>query len=346
MTLRKAWPSKAVQADADDMRYNLRGNVVRDAAGVPRRGLLGYRPGSLVTSLGSMKVRVASFDAVTARDGGAVFLANDGVWDVTLDAAPAANSRIDVLYAKQNDSTATVGTPDPADGGDANQPVFVVVKGTAAPVPQKPATVPEGGVELATITLPAGAAATNSVGVVITQTHQFTAMTGGVVPVRSVAERDNGFAWAEGTTIRIVNSGELQVRGSAGWSPVGGSLPYVQDTRTSAMLVGSGVDHNVITVTLPRAGRWLVECQGTFEANVNGTRRSLIKLDGDVVATRGVGPSATSGAGMNISDIVTATRDGATLAFNVYQTSGAVLNMLADSALWKIAIRAQFLSAV
>lgn len=131
-----------------------------------------------------------------------------------------------------------------------------------------------------------------------------------------------------------------------GWVPTGGKLPYVQDTRSANMPVGSGTDHNVMTITLPRAGRWQVEAHATFEANAAGTRRSLLKVDGVTVATRGVAPSSVSGAGMDISDIVTVTRGGVPLAFNVYQTSGAIIPLLADAGLWKIALRAQYLSVV
>lgn len=141
---------------------------------------------------------------------------------------------------------------------------------------------------------------------------------------------------------------------SASTNPNGRTLPgwyvygmpvvsFVQDTRTAPMNVGPGVDHNAITITLPRAGRWLVEAQGTFEANATGTRRSLLKVDGVIVASKGVAPSSSSGAGMNISDIVTANA-GSTLAFNVVQTSAGVLPLLADAGTWRIALRAHYLS--
>jgi len=152
-----------------------------------------------------------------------------------------------------------------------------------------------------------------------------------------------------GLTAEVTGEGMYYayVSDAARWRPLAyGRAPYIEDTRTANMLVGPGVDHNVITVLVPTPGRWLVEAQATFEANGAGTRRSLLKLDGKVVTTQGVAPSSSSGAGMHISDIVTVPRAGATLAFNVYQTSGAILNILADAALWKIAIRAQYLTAV
>lgn len=134
---------------------------------------------------------------------------------------------------------------------------------------------------------------------------------------------------------------------TVGWVPTGGKLPYVEDTRTSNMLVGTDVDHNVITITLPRAGRWQVEAQASFESNALGSRRSVLKVDGSIVTVRRVLASSTSGSSMNISDIVSVSHGGATLAFNVFHTGAApILQLPADPFLWKIALRAQYLSAL
>src|SRR3546814_20793599 len=109
---------------------------------------------------------------------------NDGTVAATITTAPVSNSRIDVVYVKQNESAAPM-----SDGADTA--VIAVVAGTAAASPVKPA-IPTGALELATVLVPSGVTATNAGGVVITQTAPFTATAGGVVYVRNATERD---AW-------------------------------------------------------------------------------------------------------------------------------------------------------
>jgi hypothetical protein len=141
-----------------------------------------------------MNVSVARFQGAAVRDGGIILLANDGAANVLLDAAPGANSRIDVIYSKQNDASGTVTVPDAN-----NTALLTFVKGTAGAVPVKP-TLPVGALELATVLIPSGATATNSAGVVITQTAQFTASSGGTVSVRNLAERNAG-SWVKSQTV-------------------------------------------------------------------------------------------------------------------------------------------------
>lgn len=218
MTVRKAIPAKKAATDADDTRYDFRNLVTCNADGSPRGGVTSPVGVALVTSTATMNVAVAGFSAVAVRDGGAILLANDGTVNVLLDAAPAANSRIDVIYVKQNDSSSTVTTPDAND-----TPVITFVKGTAAASPVKPA-VPTGAVELATVQIPAGATATNAGGVVITQTAQFTAAPGGVVAVRNGTEL-TAFAAADSARAYRLDIGSEYQRIAGSWRPGGVQAP-------------------------------------------------------------------------------------------------------------------------
>lgn len=183
MTLRKGLPAKLASTDADDTRYVFKNDVVCNADGSPRGGVTGPLT-ALLSSTATMNTAVAPFAAVAVRDGGVVKLANDGTVNVLHDAAPASNSRIDIIWAKQDDASSTVASPD-AD----NNPVFGIAKGTAAPSPTPPTgLVPAGAVEIGRVQIPSTATATNSSGVVISSTSQLTASSGGYVPFRTVAD--------------------------------------------------------------------------------------------------------------------------------------------------------------
>ncbi|UAJ78304.1 hypothetical protein IT072_02330 [Leifsonia sp. ZF2019] len=194
MTIRKGLPAKLALTDTNDTRYDFRNLVVCNADGSPRGGVTSPVGANIVAATATMNSAVAAFSAIAVRDNGVVLLANDGPVNVLHAAAPAANSRIDVVYAKQNDSSSTVTTPDAND-----LPVIAIAQGTAAASPTKP-SIPAGAVELATVLIPAGATATNSSGVVVTQTAQFTAAPGGEVPFRSQSDL---FAWLNPSTSQL-----------------------------------------------------------------------------------------------------------------------------------------------
>jgi hypothetical protein len=138
-----------------------------------------------------------------------------------------------VLYFKQNESASPYGDAD-------NLPKFGVVTGTAAPVPTKPALTVAGAVELATITIPSTATTTLSAGVVITQTSQYTATTGGTVLFRTTAERDL-FTAADGTGALLIDTGAVQLRSGGTWVPVGGAMPggRIKRSATAAVFTSS-----------------------------------------------------------------------------------------------------------
>jgi hypothetical protein len=185
MTLRKAVPAKLALTDADDTRYDFRNLVTCNADGTPRGGVTSPVGTTLVTGTATMNVSVASFSAIATRDSGAILLGNDGPANVLIGAAPGSNQRTDIIYAKQNDSSSTVSSPDAN-----NTPTLGVVAGTAGPSGGTPGSLPVGAVELARIVLTAGNANTNAG--VITQTAPFTASPGAAVSFRTKADLD---AW-------------------------------------------------------------------------------------------------------------------------------------------------------
>lgn len=233
MAIRKGLPAKSAATDADDTRYLFSGLVACNVDGSPRGGVLSPAGVNIVNSTATMNVSVARFQGAAVRDGGVVLLANDGAANVLLDAAPGANSRIDVIYAKQNDSSATVTVPDAN-----NIPMLSFVKGTAGAVPVKP-TLPIGALELATVLIPADATATNSGGVVITQTAPFTASAGGVVPFRTKSDMD---LWTTAPALQHATDLSASVayrRVSGVWVPW--SSPWKTFTPTLAgFTVGTG----------------------------------------------------------------------------------------------------------
>jgi hypothetical protein len=181
MTLRNGFPAVSDAADQFDIRAALRANIAQDADGNIKQGLAPTAAtlAGVVTSRDDMQCDVAAFSAAIDRQG-PVFLHHEGTDQVTITPAPAANSRIDSIWVKQQESAAPLS--DSTDG-----PIFGVTDGTpnANPVPPE---IPEGALQLATITIPSTATSTSSSGVIITNTYPFTASLGGQIYFRSDTE--------------------------------------------------------------------------------------------------------------------------------------------------------------
>lgn len=163
---------------------------------MPIAGILDRSQDNLVTgNSGSMSVTVHPFNAVLNRYG-ALLVQNDGNVKVPLHVAPSANSRIDVVYVKQNEKR-----PPMSDSSDV--PEFGVVEGTTSAVPVAPA-VPAGALALAQVLVPAGVSNTAAAGVVITQTYIGAAMKGDMLRVQTSAQRDALTTVPEGTLLHNV----------------------------------------------------------------------------------------------------------------------------------------------
>lgn len=211
-----------------DARRDMSGLFVCDKTTMkPVPGILDRSQDNLVTGRGdSMSVTVHAFNAVLNRYG-ALLLQNDGDVNVPLSAAPSANSRIDVVYVKQNESR-----PPMSDGSDIS--MFGVVKGTAAATPVAP-SVPDGALALAQVLLPAGVSNTAAGGVVITQTYIGAALKGDKLLVQNTAQRDALTSVPEGTMLHNVGDNCDYVRTPSGkWAKTRDTIsvkaPFTKDT--------------------------------------------------------------------------------------------------------------------
>lgn len=217
MTLRNSLFAVSGKASFLDARRDMSGLFVCDnTTMMPIPGILDRSQDNLVTgNSNSMSVTVHPFNAVLNRYG-ALLVQNDGNANVPLSAAPSANSRIDVVYVKQNESR-----PPMSDGSDV--PIFGVAKGVAAATPVAPA-VPNGALALAQVLLPAGVSNTAAGGVVITQTYIGAALKGDRLRVQTSAQRDAITNVPEGTLLYNVADGCDYVRRDNAWGPYSGQM--------------------------------------------------------------------------------------------------------------------------
>lgn len=275
MTLRKGFPSKlsGSAADADDVRYDLAGTIIRDSSGVPRSGLFSPVSATLLAATGTWNVSVAAFSGAATRDGGSILLANDGAANALVSGAPGSNQRLDVIYAKQNDTSATVTVPDAN-----NLPIFGVLAGVPSATPvRNPSGLPAGALELGTILVPSTATATNSAGVVITPTFQYTCMSGGVLPFPTKALMTAYVTAVDGQLAYPIDSGQVcayvATATTPGWYHLGGRPTL--DVVTFAGIYSSSGTSPVKVVTL--AGRASLEgiVISTSATFVSGTTYTL-----------------------------------------------------------------------
>lgn len=197
MALRNSLFAVSGKASFLDARRDMSGLFVCDnTTMMPIAGILDRSQDNLVTGRGdSMSVTVHPFNAVLNRYG-ALLIQNDGDVKVPLSAAPSANSRIDVVYLKQNETRSPM-----SDSSDV--PEFGVANGVAAATPVAP-SVPAGALALAQVLLPAGVSNTAAAGVVITQTYIGAAMKGDMLQVQTSAQRDALTTVPEGTLLHNV----------------------------------------------------------------------------------------------------------------------------------------------
>lgn len=196
-----------------DARKDMSNLFACDTSLEPHPGLLTVGGGSaangnvVVGMSNRMAVTVRPFQAVLNRLG-ALLIMNDGDVVVSLQAAPSANSRIDVVYVKQREKRAPIS--DSEDG-----PIIGVVTGTANLTPTAP-QVPDGAVALAHVKVPSGVTNTTAGGVVITQVYPFAATRGEELRFRT-REDMNGFAALDGTKAVTLSDKVHYVRDGGAW---------------------------------------------------------------------------------------------------------------------------------
>ena len=237
MALRNSLFAVSGKASFLDARRDMSGLFVcNKTTMLPIAGILDRSQDNLVTGNGdSMSVTVHPFNAVLNRYG-ALLIQNDETVNVPLNAAPSANSRIDVVYVKQNETRSPM-----SDSSDVS--AFGVVKGTAAAVPVAPA-VPAGALALAQVLLPAGVSNTATSGVVITQTYIGAAMKGDMLRVWTSYQRDALTGVPEGTLLHNVADNCDYVRKDGKWR--GWNMPWSDihlDNNTANVWASNGTAH-------------------------------------------------------------------------------------------------------
>lgn len=249
MALRNSIFAVSGKASFMDARRDMSGLFVCDKTTLlPIAGILDRSQDNLVTgNSDSMSVTVHPFNAVLNRYG-ALLIQNDGNVNVPLNAAPSANSRIDVVYVMQHETRSPM-----SDSSDV--PAFGVVEGTAAAVPVAPA-VPDGALALAQVLLPAGVSNTAAAGVVITQTYIGAALKGDMLRVQTSAQRDAMTGAPEGTLLHNVADGCDYVRKGDKWR--GWNMPWTDihlGTNKAHMWASNGVGYiDLVTASINLTG--------------------------------------------------------------------------------------------
>lgn len=262
MTLTKGFARNNAKTPLDQRQADM-ATIVGNVDGSPRTGVLGSASFAIVTTTGTMNVAVAAAEFVTSKgkSDGVMIFTNDGSVNVLIGAAPASNSRIDVIWVKHEDNTT---------GDAASLPIFGVTAGVAAASPVKPA-IPTGALELATLRIYAGTVATNGGANVLTNTYQMTVPRGGVVPFRTKADLD---AW---TTATIGQLAEVLVDGAAYL------IGIYEWTGAAWLLLAS--DTGWIVAGL--AANWASFNAGTYGAVAYKRRGDMVTLRGIAQASGG-----------------------------------------------------------
>lgn len=250
MALRNSIFAVSGKASFLDARRDMSGLFVCDnTTMMPIAGILDRSQDNLVTgNSDSMSVTVHPFNAVLNRYG-ALLIQNDGNVKVALSAAPSANSRIDVVYVKQNESRSPM-----SDGSDS--PIFGVVRGVAAATPVAP-DVPTGALALAQVLLPAGVSNTAAGGVVITQTYIGAALKGDMLRVQTSAQRDAMTTVPEGTLLHNVADNCDYVRKGDKWR--GWNMPWCDihlGANIAHLWASGGVAHIDLLTTVVNLTGW------------------------------------------------------------------------------------------
>lgn len=164
-------------------RLQLAGQYAENAPGVPRSGVLNQGTALLVTGKATMAYDIGPAALVISRTAaeGVYTPTLTGTTTVTTTAAPASNSRWDLVYVKQNDT---------AKGDADNLPVVGVVQGASGASPTKPyGSVPAGGYVLAEAQIFSGTTGTSGGSNTIAQVWRYTASRGAPITVRNTTER-------------------------------------------------------------------------------------------------------------------------------------------------------------
>lgn len=176
-------PIAGVGTTTVEHRLQLAGLYAENAPGVPRSGVLAQATDLLVVGRADMSYDVGPAPFVIGRTAGeGVYTPTlTGTTNVPTGAAPATNSRWDLIYIKQNDQ---------AKGDADNAAVIGVQQGTAAASPTKPTgSLPAGAYVIAEARIFATTTGTSGGSNTIAQVWRHTAARGAPLIIRTSTER-------------------------------------------------------------------------------------------------------------------------------------------------------------
>lgn len=259
-------PIAGVGTTTLEHRLQLAGLYAENAPGVPRSGVLGQATDLLVMGRADMSYDVGPAPLVISRTAG------EGVYTPTLtgttnaatDAAPATNSRWDLIYVKQNDQ---------AKGDADNAAVIGVVKGAAAASPTKPTgSLPAGAYVLAEARIFATTTGTSGGSNTITQVWRHTASRGAPIIIRNVTERAEITAPVQGQLIDRRDTGLSERWNGTRWAQaalarIGESTHIPPTPKTTLAVSGSWTD--IATVAAASLGGQVTVGYKVTLANAN-----------------------------------------------------------------------------
>lgn len=238
----------------------------------------GARPGVLwggaISGTAGWAYNVAPAALISTRGAleGVYPSANTGISSVGTDPAPASGSRIDIVYALQQDI-------DVGDLGNAAQ--LGVAIGAASGAPIAP-SIPAGALELGRNTMTSTATTTASAGNTITSTAPFTALAGGMYEVPTVASLTRIVSPLDLEVARVGNT-DLYIRQGGAWRSMWTAPGGV--TRRQ-VLTGAGV------LTIPNPGS-IGSALATIDTGSDGIRTVSLLVTGVDVPYSSTTPSTS-----------------------------------------------------
>lgn len=258
-----------------------------------RSGVLDPQSAVLVTGAANMSYNLAACAPVINRSSneGVYRFTATGTTNVATTAAPAANSRIDVIYVKQRDQN---------KGDSDNTAVVGVIQGAVAASPVAPALtgLATGGIEIARAVVGPNITATTSAS--ITQTFRYAALKGNPIPVRNATERAEITAPRLGQRVRRLDLTQVQAGGvlerwngtnwdhfgHAEWTTASNGLASgtAYNLGTFTATAGKTTDSAFVTVVASGgiqardAGLYRIDLAQKFSGSV-GTARAFLSIE-------------------------------------------------------------------
>lgn len=227
----------------------------------------------------------ATFAKTRSAGDGVYRFSTTGATTVPTLAAPVANSRIDVIWVRQNDQSK--GDPD-------NKAIAGVANGTAAASPAAP-EIPVGAMELARATITSTTTRTDAASLV--QTFRHTALRGTPVAVRNTTERAEITTPRAGQKVQRLDLGPAVTETWDGTSWVGDG-PKIEIGQGAKQPIFKGYE---VAVTLDAFSVGQITFPAAFPtalATVNLTRNHSTAGPMDFNILSGTGHPTTGKAGV------------------------------------------------